>query len=108
MCSSDLRLDALERRHETLLENIKKMEDRFDAKLDLILSQLNKVAILEEKHTYQSASLERAFTRIKDLDDQVDALSSFKDQVKGMARMAYLIWGAMGVSIAAIVAKVYG
>ena len=85
-CPHEKRLDALERRHETLLENIKKMEDRFDAKLDLILSQLNKVAILEEKHTYQSAALERAFNRIKDLDDQVDALSSFKDQVKGMAR----------------------
>ena len=108
VCPHERRLETLERRYEMLLDNIRKMEDKFDTKLDLILLQINKVSILEEKHTYQSAALERAFNRIQLLDDAMDKLSSFKDHTMGMAKMAYIIWGAMGVSITAMLVKIYG
>jgi hypothetical protein len=84
------------------------MEDKFDAKLDMILFQINKVAILEEKHSYQSAALERAFTRIQILDASVDQLNSFKDKTEGMAKMAWIIWGGLGLTVAGIVAKLFG
>jgi hypothetical protein len=107
-CFHEKRLEVIERRYDGLQEALKKMEDKFDAKLDMILFQINKVAILEEKHSYQSAALERAFSKIQLLDEAVDALSSFKDRTEGMARMAWLIWSAMGVTIGGIVLKVFG
>jgi hypothetical protein len=107
-CFHEKRLEVIERRYDGLLESLKKMEDKFDAKLDMILFQINKVAVLEEKHTYQSAALERAFTKIEILDEAIDQLSSFKDKTEGMARMAWLLWSAMGVTIGGLVLKVFG
>ena len=106
-CSSEKRLETIERRYDNLSDVIKKMEDKFDAKLDMILYQINKVAILEEKHTYQSAALTRAFDHLKDLDTEVKILQDFKNKTEGMAKMAWLLWSAMGLSLAAIITKVY-
>ena len=105
-CSHEQRLISIERRHESLLESIKKMEDKFDAKLDMIIFQINKVAVLEEKHTYQSQALGRAFEKLGNIEMSVDTLKSFKDKTEGMARMAYLLWTAMGVSLGALAVKV--
>ena len=106
-CPHEARLTTLERRHDTVLESFKKMEDKFDAKLDMILYQINKVSVLEEKHSYQSAALERAFSRIQTLDEAIDKLSSFRDHAEGMAKMAWILWSAMGLSLAAVIAKLY-
>jgi len=105
-CHYEHRLEQIERRYESLLESLKKMEDKFDTKLDMILFQINKVAILEEKHTYQSQALGRAFEKIGLIETSVDNLKSFKDKTEGMARMAYLLWTAMGVSVGALAVKV--
>jgi hypothetical protein len=82
------------------------MEDKFDAKLDMIIFQINKVAVLEEKHTYQSQALGRAFEKLGMIETDVDTLKSFKDKTEGMARMAYLLWAAMGISLGAVIMKV--
>jgi hypothetical protein len=73
----------------------------------MILFQINKVAILEEKHTYQSAALARAFDQLKNLETELKMLQDFKNKTEGMARMAWLVWSAMGLSLAAILTKVY-
>ena len=108
ICPHEKRLDTIEKRNDGIVESLRQMENKFDAKLDMILMQLNKVAILEEKHSYQSAALERAFNKITTLDTEFEELVKFKSHVEGMARMAYIIWGAMGVSIVAMLSKVYG
>jgi hypothetical protein len=107
-CNQEKRLEALERRHDALLESLKKMEDKFDAKLDMIIFQINKVAVLEEKHTYQSQALGRAFEKLGMLETSVDTLDKFRAHIEGMAKMAWVIWSAMGLSLAAIIAKLYG
>lgn len=105
-CNQDTRISTMERRYESLLESIKKMEDKFDGKLDLILFQVNKVAVLEEKHTSQSQALGRAFQKIETLEGHIDDLSSFKNRAEGMARMAFVLWSALGISVGAIAVKV--
>ena len=42
------------------------------------------------------------------LDEAVDQLSSFKDKTEGMAKMAWIIWGGLGLSVAGIIAKLAG
>ena len=106
--SSEARMAAIENRHEKLMESIKKMEDKFDAKLDMIIFQINKIAVLEEKHTYQSQALARAFDKLAVLSDEVESLTKFRSHIEGMAKMAWVIWSAMGLSLAAILTKLYG
>ena len=107
-CPHETRIASIEQRHERLLESIKKMEDKFDAKLDMIIFQINKVAVLEEKHTYQSQALGRAFEKLGMVELDIDKLKSFMDKTEGMARMAWYIWGAMGIGLASVIAKLYG
>ncbi len=102
------RIETLERRDETIFSAIKKMEDKFDAKLDLILFQIQKIAVLEANHQNHQAGMERAFSRIEALEDQSRELQAFKNQTSGMARMAWVLWTALGVSVAGIIVKILG
>lgn len=106
-CPHEMRITSLERRQDDFNDYLKKLEDKLDAKLDLILMQLSKVAILEEKHNYQSTALERAFSKITVLEASLESLKEFKNKTEGMARMAWLIWTAMGLSLGAILTKVW-
>jgi hypothetical protein len=89
------------------MESLKKMEDKFDAKLDMIIFQINKVAVLEEKHTYQAQALGRAFEKLGNIEVEVDRLDKFRAHIEGMAKMAWLIWGSLGLSVGAILVKLY-
>lgn len=79
-------------------------------KTDLILMQVTKVAVLEANHTHQGEALGRAFIRIEGLEKEVDALTKettqFIHEIKGMARMAWWAWGAMGTGLGAMFLKV--
>lgn len=106
-CTSIHRIAQLERRDESIMEALKKMEDRFDSKLDLILFQINKIAVLEANHNNQSASISRAFTKIEDLEVAMVDIQAFKNHTKGMAKMAWFLWGAMSGAIGFLVIKVF-
>jgi len=107
-CPHERRLESIERRYEALLESLKKMEDKFDMKLDMIITSVYKVSVLEEKHSYQSAALERAFSNIKEMKSNLETLEAFKNKTEGMARMAWILWGALGISVLGLVTKIIG
>ena len=100
------RRKTCECKHEPAIQALKASEasmqksiDGVSTKLDLILAQITKVAVLEEKHSNQVADINRAHKYIKDLEEQqekdVDALRkelsdlaketrAFINQAKGM------------------------
>lgn len=101
------RIETLERRDETIFAAIKKMEDKFDAKLDLILFQIQKIAVLEANHENHQLGMQRAFSRIEDLEHQARDLQAFRNQTHGMAKMAWILWTALGVSVAGVIVKIF-
>lgn len=104
-CANEVRVTTLERQFESLESTIKKMEDRFDTKLDLILFQINKIAVLEAGHATQANAVSRAFDKIESLETELASLKDFRSHTQGMARMAWLLWGTVGIAVAGVIFK---
>jgi len=106
-CSQSYRLENLEKRDETVFNALKKMEDKFDSKLDLILFQINKIAVLEANHNNHATSLDRAIAKIESLEHADKEMSAFRHKTEGMAKMAWLLWGAIGSGVLALLVEVF-
>ena len=87
-----------------------KTMDGVSLKLDLILAQITKVAVLEEKHSSSTADINRAHLYIANIKEEVNELSvevrNFIAYSKGVAKTAWAIWGFMGATVLAILVKV--
>lgn len=105
-CNHLPRIEALEKREAILFEALKKMEDKFDSKLDLILFQISKIAVLEANHQNQQSSIQRAFSKLDDLEEASRIQEAFRNKTEGMAKMAWVLWTMLGVSVAGLIAKV--
>ena len=100
------RVSSLEHASQTLKEAISGMT----IKLDLILAQVTKVAILEEKHNTQQLDLNRLYTRVETLNDKHETLSiesrEFSNIVKGMGRVAWALWSVLGATVLVLFIKI--
>lgn len=99
--------------HETriaLIEHINAQTsltmEAVSGKLDLILAQIARVAILEEKHTTQQVDVTRAHSRIGSVESALSELSvetrEFMNYSKGRDKV---LW-AIGVAVAGLAVKV--
>lgn len=70
-------------------------------KLDLILAQITKVAILEEKHQNQGVDITRAHDKISKLEAKHDDLAleirAFMNQMKGQSKILWAIGSVVGM-----------
>lgn len=105
-CKHESKIAMLEQRDQMILDLLQKLE----GKVDLVLMQLTKVAVLEANHDHQSEALGRAFTRIESLELEMKSLSKstneFISHTKGMARMAWYLWGLITALVGALGIKV--
>lgn len=60
---------------EQAVISIKQTSEGMTTKLDLILAQVTKVAILEERHNNQQSDVNRAHDKISNLEDEVNSLA---------------------------------
>lgn len=104
-CQQVNRIETLEKRDESIIKTLELMENRFDAKLDLILSQISKIAVLEVNHQNASSAINRAFTKMEELEKLTRDLAAFRDRTEGMAKMAWLLWGVMGTGLGFLILK---
>lgn len=76
------------------------------SKLDQILAQINRIAILEEKHSTQQLDVTRAHSRIGSVESALSELSvetrEFMNYSKGRDKV---LW-AIGVAVAGLAVKV--
>jgi tetrahydromethanopterin S-methyltransferase subunit G len=88
---------------------MRKTLEGVSTKLDLILAQITKVAVLEEKHSNQTADVNRAHSYIAKLEKDVDTLSievrEFMAYSRGMARTAWAVWGLLSGLVMGIFIK---
>lgn len=90
---------------EKAVSSVEKVMEAVSAKLDLILAQITKVAILEEKHSNLIVDNDRAHKKIAALekkhDDLATEIRAFMNHSKGQAK---IMW-ASGAAVAALVIK---
>lgn len=75
-------------------------------KLDLILAQITRVAILEEKYTTQQVDVTRAHTRIAMLETSLNALSVEAREFISYSKGRDMVLWALGGGLAALAIKV--
>ena len=84
---------------EKNLSSVEKVMDAVSTKLDLILAQITKVAILEEKHSNLIIDNDRAHKKISDLTDKFDRLAeetkAFINYSKGQNKVLWTIGGVV-------------
>lgn len=98
-CPNEGRLVRVEIKTDNLADSFSKVE----GKLDLILSNVSKIAVLEMHHAHHTQAFERAFNRIEGLETKTNTFESFMDGAKGMSKMALGLWGAFGSSLIALI-----
>lgn len=90
---------------ERSVSSVEKVMDAVSTKLDLILAQITKVAILEEKHSALIVDNDRAHKRIGDLAGKMEYLAietrEFMNYSKGQQKV---MW-AIGTAVAALIVK---
>lgn len=90
---------------EQAVMSIKKTNEGITTKLDLLLAQMTKVALLEERHITQQLDLTRAHTKIEDnakkLETLADESRAFMNYSKGQAK---ILW-AIGAAVLALLVK---
>lgn len=93
---------------EKNLTSVEKVMDAVSTKLDLILAQITKVAILEEKHTNLIIDNDRAHKKISDLTDKFDKLAdetkAFMNYSKGQNKV---LWAIGGVVMALVIKALF-
>lgn len=84
---------------ERNVSSVEKVMDAVSTKLDLILAQITKVAILEEKHSNLIIDNDRAHKKIGDLTDKFDKLAeetkAFMNYSKGQNKVLWTIGGVV-------------
>ncbi len=101
-CIHETRISNLEAQDSTIKESLNKFEN----KLDLILLQISKVAVLEANHGHQNEAIGRAFERIESVEKTLADVNRFVHRTEGMAKMAYILWGALGSGLVMLAIKV--
>ena len=93
---------------ERNLSSVEKVMDAVSTKLDLILAQITKVAILEEKHSALIVDNDRAHKKISDLAEKFDRLAeesrAFMNYSKGQQKV---MWAIGGVVMALVVKALF-
>lgn len=98
-CKHEASIHALKQSETSMQKSI----DSVSAKLDLILAQITKVAVLEEKHSNQSADVNRAHKYIQDLEtkqrgdmkDMEKALESLALETRAFINQAKGMWAVI-------------
>lgn len=93
---------------ERSVNTMERTMDAVSTKLDLILAQITKVAILEEKHSNLIIDNDRAHKKISDLTDKFDALAvesrEFMNYTKGQNKV---LWAIGGVVMALVIKALF-
>lgn len=91
---------------EQAVMSIKATNEGITTKLDLLLAQMTKVALLEEKHANQQADVSRAHSKIEKLSDELEKLGEESREFINYTRgQNTVIWGLAG-TVAALFIKV--
>ena len=86
---------------EHSVDTVERTMEAVSTKLDLILAQITKVAILEEKHQNQGIDITRAHDKISKLEAKHDDLAveirAFMNQMKGQSKILWAIGSVVGM-----------
>lgn len=95
--SHEQRIALLER----AVSSIERSNEANGAKLDMILTQVTRVAILEEKHTAQQADVNRAHNGLANIGKKLDELATesraFMNYSRGQGKIIWALAGGVAM-----------
>lgn len=95
---------------EQAVIGLKSTNEGITTKLDLILAQITKIALLEQKHETQEMDINRMESRIGQIEARHEEFSretrSFISEFKGMSKLSGILWASLGGTTIALLIKV--
>ena len=91
---------------DTIFAILEKMENKFDAKLDMILMQMSKLAVLEANHSTHNAEMQKLSNEVSTCKAAITDVTAFKHHTQGMAKMAWILWTALSGLVGFLLVKV--
>ena len=86
---------------EQTMAGIRSANEQISSKLDLLLTQMTKIALLEERHLAQQTDINRAHDRLNKLADGLTAhiktTEAFINYSRGRDKVLWALSGAVGV-----------
>jgi hypothetical protein len=99
------RIAQVEQRHEQLIAKLQAIEDKFDTKLDMILMQITKIAVLEVNLSNNTAATDRAFHAIANCEHRITDVEHFRARIEGMTKLAWILWGSISAVVVGLIIK---
>jgi hypothetical protein len=96
-------LESRVSRVEYQVDGVQAAIQKMDTKLDLIVSQVNKITILEINHQQHKETFARAFKRIEDLEEKNNQLATVLSSAKGGAGMFKWLMATFGGGLIALI-----
>lgn len=88
---------------EQAVMSLKATNEGLTTKMDLLLAQMTKVALLEERNITQQVDITRAHKKIEDLEGEHKALAieirEFMNHSKGQSKVMWAIGAAVGALV---------
>jgi hypothetical protein len=102
------RVSALEGSHNY----VKSAVDEIVGKLDKILEQNTRVAVLAEKQATHQVDLDRAYARISAVEEKhaslLQTVTTFISFISGLTKLAYVLWTTLsGVTLIILVKMLF-
>lgn len=95
---------------ESSHSHLKSSLDTVVDKLDKILEQNTKVAVLAEKQMSHQADIERAHFRIEQVEQKGEKLAvevrEFISFIRGLTKLAYVLWSSLGGAVFLLAIKI--
>ena len=91
---------------DTIFAILEKMENKFDTKLDMILMQMSKLAVLEANHSTHNAEMQKLSNEVSTCKAAITDVTAFKHHTQGMAKMAWILWTALSGLVGFLLVKV--
>lgn len=90
---------------EQTMSGIRSTNEQISSKLDVLITAMTKVALLEERHLSQQVDLNRAHDRIGKTMDLLSAHISTTEAFINYSKGRDKVLWAMGVAVAALIVK---
>jgi hypothetical protein len=98
---------TVESNYLALIEALHKLDNKVDAKLDMVLMQISKIAVIESDIRHSSDAMERAFQAIATVEKRVADLQQFQNETKGASKVVWMAISALGAVALAMIGKVF-
>lgn len=93
--------------HQANMQQIMDLLQELRSDMKTVKVSLGNMPLLEQDLRYQKEALDRAFENIRTLENVIEAHKAKLSELRGMRRMAVLVWTVMGSGLGLALFKLF-